>query len=101
MVARVVAVSNRKRMRPMVQKMLKFISVEREMPEKRAAGDRADDFGEIYREYARAKAAEQASRCSQCGVPFCQSHCPPHHNTPDWLKLTAEGRLREGDGQIE
>jgi glutamate synthase (NADPH/NADH) small chain len=75
--------------------MLKFISVEREMPSKRAAADRADDFGEVYREYARAKAAEQASRCSQCGVPFCQTHCPLHNNIPDWLKLTAEGRLRE------
>ena len=41
------------------------------------------------------KAAEQASRCSQCGVPFCQTHCPLHNNIPDWLRLTAEGRLRE------
>jgi glutamate synthase (NADPH/NADH) small chain len=82
-------------MRLMAQKMLKFISLEREMPEKRAAGERAHDFGEIYREYARTKAADQAARCSQCGVPFCQSHCPLHNNIPDWLKLTAEGRLRE------
>ena len=79
----------------MVQRMLKFVLLEREMPEKRAAGERADDFGEIYRDYARAKAAEQAGRCSQCGVPFCQSHCPLHNNIPDWLQLTAEGRLRE------
>ncbi|MGR3717229.1 MAG: NAD(P)-dependent oxidoreductase [Thermohalobaculum sp.] len=79
----------------MVQKMLKFVSLEREMPEKRAVGERADDFGEIYRDYARAKAADQAGRCSQCGVPFCQSHCPLHNNIPDWLQLTAEGRLRE------
>ena len=79
----------------MVQRMLKFVSLEREMPEKRAAGERADDFGEIYRDYARAKAADQAGRCSQCGVPFCQSHCPLHNNIPDWLQLTAEGRLRE------
>ncbi|MGE3143689.1 MAG: NAD(P)-dependent oxidoreductase, partial [Hyphomonadaceae bacterium] len=41
------------------------------------------------------KAAEQASRCSQCGVPFCQSHCPLQNNIPDWLRLTAEGRLEE------
>jgi glutamate synthase (NADPH/NADH) small chain len=79
----------------MVQKMLKFISLEREMPEKRAAAERAHDFREIYREFAAAKAAEQAARCSQCGVPFCQTHCPLHNNIPDWLKLTAEGRLRE------
>ncbi len=79
----------------MAQKMLKFISVEREMPEKRTAEERAHDFHEIYREYADQKAAVQAARCSQCGVPFCQTHCPLHNNIPDWLKLTAEGRLRE------
>ncbi|KIC49689.1 NAD(P)-dependent oxidoreductase [Tateyamaria sp. ANG-S1] len=77
------------------QPMLKFVKIERDMPEKRAAETRREDFREIYAEYADAKAKEQASRCSQCGVPYCQSHCPLHNNIPDWLKLTAEGRLRE------
>jgi len=77
------------------QKMLKFVSTERVMPEKRDVGERAEDFGEIYREYAAEKAEEQASRCSQCGVPYCQTHCPLHNNIPDWLRLTAEGRLQE------
>jgi len=77
------------------QPMLKFTSVQRDMPEKRAAETRREDFHEIYAEYAEAKAEEQASRCSQCGVPYCQSHCPLHNNIPDWLRLTAEGRLQE------
>lgn len=77
------------------QPMLKFVDVERDMPEKRAAAVRRTDFDEIYAEYAAAKAAEQAARCSQCGVPYCQSHCPLHNNIPDWLRLTAEGRLQE------
>ena len=77
------------------QKMLKFVTVEKETPEKRPASLRAQDFHEIYREYAAEKAAEQAGRCSQCGVPYCQSHCPLHNNIPDWLRLTAEGRLEE------
>jgi glutamate synthase (NADPH/NADH) small chain len=77
------------------QKMLRFVTVAKEMPEKRAAEARSKDFQEIYAEYAREKAAEQAGRCSQCGVPYCQSHCPLHNNIPDWLKLTAEGRLQE------
>lgn len=77
------------------QPMLKFVSVERDMPEKRAAGARKQDFGEIYQEYAKAKAEEQASRCSQCGVPYCQNHCPLNNNIPDWLNLTATGRLKE------
>ncbi|MBU2956252.1 NAD(P)-dependent oxidoreductase [Paracoccus sp. 1_MG-2023] len=77
------------------QKMLTFVSTPREMPAKRSAAERSEDFHEIYREFATQKAAEQASRCSQCGVPYCQSHCPLHNNIPDWLRLTAEGRLEE------
>ena len=77
------------------QPMLKFVNFERQMPEKRISGIRNKDFLEIYSEFAGAKAEEQASRCSQCGVPYCQSHCPLHNNIPDWLKLTAEGRLQE------
>ncbi|MXU64676.1 FAD-dependent oxidoreductase [Rhodobacteraceae bacterium KN286] len=75
--------------------MLKFVDVERDMPEKRSAEDRRDDHHEIYRQFADEKAKEQAARCSQCGVPYCQSHCPLHNNIPDWLRMTAEGRLRE------
>ena len=79
----------------MAQKMLQFVKVGRQMPAKRGAEARREDFREIYEEYAGAKAAEQSARCSQCGIPFCQSHCPLHNNIPDWLKLTAEGRLQE------
>jgi len=75
--------------------MLKFVNVGRDMPEKRDAGDRKEDFLEIYGDFISAKAEEQASRCSQCGVPYCQSHCPLHNNIPDWLRLTASGRLKE------
>ena len=76
-------------------RMLRFVQLEKEMPEKRPAEARTGDFDEIYGEYAAAKAAEQAGRCSQCGVPYCQTHCPLHNNIPDWLMLTAEGRLQE------
>ena len=79
----------------MPDRMLRFVDVPRDMPPKRRVDARRDDFREIYAEFADAKAAEQAARCSQCGVPYCQSHCPLHNNIPDWLRLTAEGRLRE------
>jgi len=75
--------------------MLSFPSVGQDYPEKRAAGERAADFAEISRAYQVAKAEEQSSRCSQCGVPYCSTHCPLHNHIPDWLRLTAEGRLRE------
>ncbi len=77
------------------QRMLKFVTTAKETPEKRDATARTHDFDEIYAEFADAKAAEQAGRCSQCGVPYCHSHCPLHNNIPDWLRLTAEGRLEE------
>ena len=75
--------------------MLKFVRVNKETPIKRKVLERKKDFLEIYREFISEKAKEQSSRCSQCGVPFCQIHCPLHNNIPDWLKLTAEGRLED------
>ena len=79
----------------MTEKMLKFVNLDKETPHKRTVVDRKDDFNEIYKEFLNEKAKEQSSRCSQCGVPFCQVHCPLSNNIPDWLKLTAEGRLEE------
>ena len=79
----------------MTKRMLKFVERGHHMPEKRAADLRAQDFQEIYDRFDPDGAAEQAGRCSQCGVPFCQVHCPVQNNIPDWLMLTAEGRLEE------
>ena len=79
----------------MSSKMLKFVNTEKSMPKKREVDKRKFDFDEIYAQFSEQKAEEQASRCSQCGVPFCQVHCPLSNNIPDWLKLTAEGRLKD------
>ncbi|MDC0616693.1 NAD(P)-dependent oxidoreductase [Candidatus Pelagibacter ubique] len=79
----------------MSENMLKFVKIGQQTPPKREAGNRKEDFNEIYKEFINDKASEQSSRCSQCGVPFCQVHCPLSNNIPDWLKLTAEGRLKE------
>jgi len=76
-------------------RMLSFVAVDQAFPAKRPADARAHDFEEISPNFLLAKAEEQASRCSQCGVPFCQVHCPLQNHIPDWLKLAAEGRLRE------
>ena len=79
----------------MSKEMLKFVNIGKETPFKRKVTTRKEDFKEIYSEFINKKAKEQSSRCSQCGVPFCQVHCPLSNNIPDWLKLTAEGRLSE------
>jgi glutamate synthase (NADPH/NADH) small chain len=75
--------------------MLKFTDLDRQSPEKKISNIRSKDFKEIYSQFAQKKAEEQSSRCSQCGIPFCQVHCPLQNNIPDWLKLTAENRLEE------
>ena len=79
----------------MAERMLQFVRLSQQTPDKRPATMRREDFAEIYERFDPARAADQASRCSQCGVPFCQVHCPLQNNIPDWLKLTAEGRMEE------
>ena len=77
------------------ESMLKFVDRAQTYPAKRSADLRAEDFREIADRYPVPGAEEQAGRCSQCGVPYCSVHCPLHNHIPDWLRLTAEGRLRE------
>ncbi len=79
----------------MPDKMQQFVRVSQQRPPRREAGERHQDFGEIYEIFDTAPAGTQASRCEQCGIPFCHVGCPLHNNIPDWLKLTAEGRLEE------
>ena len=79
----------------MADRMLQFTTMPQHQPDKRDAAVRVADFGEIYRDFAIPSAEAQSSRCSQCGIPFCSIHCPLNNNIPDWLKLTAEGRLDE------
>ena len=75
--------------------MLKFVDIQQRNPEKESVKVRSKNFTEIYSRFLKDKAEEQSARCSQCGIPFCQVHCPLQNNIPDWLKLTAEGRLEE------
>ena len=75
--------------------LLQFAVTPHHGPPKRTAEARRDDFREIYDGFPTPFAETQSGRCSQCGVPFCQSKCPLHNDIPDWLKLAAEGRHRE------
>src|SRR5947209_17630389 len=77
------------------QRMLRFVELDKAMPDKRTVERRLTDFNEIYGAFDQARAEAQAGRCSQCGIPFCQVHCPLSNNIPDWLMLTAQGRLEE------
>jgi glutamate synthase (NADPH/NADH) small chain len=79
----------------MPDRMQQFVRLKGAMPSKRSAADRRKDFGEIYDDYSSDGLVEQSSRCEQCGIPFCQVHCPLQNNIPDWLRLATEGRMRE------
>jgi glutamate synthase (NADPH) small chain len=79
----------------MTQRMSEFVTVHPSTPNKRGVDERAHDFNEIYAGFTRPQGGRQASRCSQCGVPFCQTGCPLHNNIPDWLRLAADGRMQE------
>tara|TARA_Y100000992_G_scaffold294077_1_gene253388 strand:+ start:284 stop:1696 length:1413 start_codon:yes stop_codon:yes gene_type:complete len=75
--------------------MLEFHKKIPKNPNKIDPEKRIKDFQEIYSQFDSQSSVDQSSRCSQCGVPFCQIHCPLNNNIPDWLKYIAEGRLEE------
>jgi glutamate synthase (NADPH/NADH) small chain len=79
----------------MPEKMLQFTRLGAQAPDKRPAVQRRGDFDEILRPFSPERAAAQASRCEQCGIPYCQIHCPVANNIPDWLMLAAQGRMEE------
>ncbi len=62
--------------------MLQFLKLGPAMPAKREAEARRKDFNEIYEEWPETQAGDQASRCEQCGIPFCQVHCPVQTTSP-------------------
>ncbi len=73
----------------------RFVIEVKKTPAKTDAKTRVTNFNEIYADFNTTTASHQASRCAQCGVPFCQHGCPLQNNIPDWLRLTAEGRPQE------
>ncbi len=75
--------------------MLEFFKKKQVGPTKVNSEKRIKDFQEIYNSFGYDNSIDQASRCSQCGIPYCQIHCPLNNNIPDWLKYIAEDRLEE------
>ena len=82
-----------------------FLSVDRDLPKARNAAERLIDWQEVNQPMAESKIQEQASRCMDCGVPFCQSGeskfapavagCPVNNIIPEWNDLIYRGRWKE------
>ncbi len=61
-----------------------FLNYTRELPKSRAVEDRLKDYKEIYEEFPIEKTNKQASRCMDCGVPFCHNGCPLGNIIPEF-----------------
>lgn len=79
----------------MVRNPLQFLEIPRRDPGKETPEERVLHFGEIYGHYDGANAAAQASRCLDCGNPYCEWKCPVYNYIPNWLKLVEDGKLFE------
>src|ERR1035437_5602549 len=77
-----------------------FLTEPRVAAPRRPAGERVRDWFEIYLPFPETSLRTQASRCMDCGVPFCHGGCPLHNLIPDWNDLVHQGRWREALRQL-
>jgi len=72
-----------------------FLKVGRELPTRRPVPVRLRDWNEVYEPFDQAKLQDQASRCMNCGIPFCNNGCPLGNIIPDWNDLIYKDRWRD------
>ncbi|NUP13418.1 MAG: glutamate synthase subunit beta [Polyangiaceae bacterium] len=72
-----------------------FIELQRRTPKKRPVTERVQDYRECEPVLEGDKLVEQASRCMDCGIPFCHSGCPLGNLIPEWNDLVYRGRVEE------
>ena len=77
-----------------------FLKFPRQTPERRATEERVHDFHEIYRPFPLEKTKEQATRCMDCGVPFCHRGCPLGNLIPEWNELVRRGRMADASERL-
>ena len=68
-----------------------FLKHDRELPSHRPVPVRLRDWKEVYEDFPEDKIRTQASRCMDCGIPFCNNGCPLGNIIPDWNDLTYRG----------
>jgi len=72
-----------------------FMKHERELPEYRLVKERLKDWQEVYQPFEQDKLRLQASRCMDCGIPFCNNGCPLGNLIPDWNDLVYHDQFKE------
>jgi len=71
------------------------MEVKRELPKRRPVGERIQDWLEVYQPFPDEALGGQASRCMDCGTPFCHSGCPLGNIIPDWNHLVYRARWED------
>ena len=77
-----------------------FLEHERELPERRPVAVRLTDWREVYEPFPEEKLQAQASRCMDCGIPFCNHGCPLGNLIPDWNDLVYRDQWREASDRL-
>ena len=77
-----------------------FLDHERELPERRPVAVRLTDWREVYVPFPEEKLQAQASRCMDCGIPFCNHGCPLGNLIPDWNDLVYREQWREASDRL-
>jgi glutamate synthase (NADPH) small chain len=72
-----------------------FIQIERKPAGYRPLNERIYDFSEVEQTLNEQDRKDQASRCMDCGVPFCQWGCPVMNNMPEWQDAIYHGNWKE------
>ncbi len=76
-------------------KVTGFLEIERQTPSRRPVPERVNDWFEVYQEFPAEEVRNQAARCMDCGIPFCNSGCPLNNVIPDWNDLVYKNRWRD------
>ena len=77
-----------------------FLEHTRELPERRPVPERLRDWHEVYKDFPTHKVRDQAGRCMDCGIPFCNQGCPLGNIIPDWNDLVYRDHWREASDRL-
>ena len=72
-----------------------FLTIPRQEAGYRPVHDRINDFGEVEQTLNTSERKQQASRCMDCGVPFCHWACPLGNRPPEFQDALYKGKWKE------
>lgn len=77
-----------------------FLKFHRQGPTRRPVGERVHDWHEVYEPFPPDQLVDQATRCMDCGIPFCHEGCPLGNLIPDWNDMVRRGRFGDASDRL-